>query len=305
MRLFVSHASEDKKDFVKPLVEALKQSYEVWFDEFELTIGDSLLGKVSEGLNSCDFGVVVLSPNFFKKKWPKSELDGLFALETSTRKVILPIWKDVSEQDIRRFSPILAGRLAVKASEGVERVIDAIRLAIGAAQRQRELTSLATTGGRLRGLDETLTEERESKELLGSEKGVELIVGAIDTLFAIVQKTLSDIEARSNTLKFQFKRANSLTFRVRSLYSLNLHIMMAGLARNAAFSGNLGLTIFQDTGPLNSELIVIEKQDFQPAFRRSMQVVWKEDKGKRTLSTEETASHAIGLLADEIERHRK
>src|SRR2546426_3995304 len=51
---------------------------------------------------SCDFGVVVLSPAFFSKKWPQAELDGLFALETVTRKIILPVWKDISENEVKR-----------------------------------------------------------------------------------------------------------------------------------------------------------------------------------------------------------
>ncbi len=130
MRLFISHASEDKKDFVKPLVAALDEFFDVWFDERDLTLGDSLLGRISEGLNSSDYGVVVLSPSFFAKKWPKAELDGLFALESSTRKVILPIWKEVTEEDVKRVSPILAGQLAVLASEGIPRVVELIRLAV-------------------------------------------------------------------------------------------------------------------------------------------------------------------------------
>jgi len=68
MRLFISHASEDKKDFVEPLAEALRQVYDVWYDKYVLRLGDSLLRKINEGLASCDFGVVVLSPHFFAKK---------------------------------------------------------------------------------------------------------------------------------------------------------------------------------------------------------------------------------------------
>jgi hypothetical protein len=65
MRLFISHASEDK-DFVRPLAEALRPDFEVWYDEYKLTLGDSLLAKIDEGLASCDYGVVVLSPSFLR-----------------------------------------------------------------------------------------------------------------------------------------------------------------------------------------------------------------------------------------------
>ena len=40
---FISHASEDKEGFVRPLAQALEaRDVSVWFDEFTLTVGDSL-----------------------------------------------------------------------------------------------------------------------------------------------------------------------------------------------------------------------------------------------------------------------
>jgi hypothetical protein len=45
MRLFICHASKDKDDFVRPLAEALKKHYDVWFDEYCLRLGDSLLAN--------------------------------------------------------------------------------------------------------------------------------------------------------------------------------------------------------------------------------------------------------------------
>ena len=72
--VFICHASEDKKDFVRPLAEKLKQQYvDVWYDEFSLNIGDSLTQKIDEGLAKSRFGIVVLSHNFFNKPWAKRE----------------------------------------------------------------------------------------------------------------------------------------------------------------------------------------------------------------------------------------
>jgi len=142
MRIFISHASEDKADFVRPLAEALQQHFEVWYDEYELTIGDCLFKKINEGLASCDYGVVILSKSFFQKKWPQAELDGLFTLEGTTRKMILPVWKDVSVDDVKRFSPILAGRLGANASEGVEKVLNELRRAIEVSIRTREISAM-------------------------------------------------------------------------------------------------------------------------------------------------------------------
>jgi TIR domain len=63
IRLFLSHASEDKDDFVRPLHDRLEnEGFVVWYDEDSLIVGRSLLGQISQGLKSSDFGVVVLSP---------------------------------------------------------------------------------------------------------------------------------------------------------------------------------------------------------------------------------------------------
>ncbi len=95
--LFLCHATEDKKVLVEPLALEL-ESYglKVWYDKFEVKLGDSLREKVDEGLAQSSYGVVVLSPAFFEKNWPRKELNGLFAREVEGKKVILPVWHNVS-----------------------------------------------------------------------------------------------------------------------------------------------------------------------------------------------------------------
>ena len=90
---FISHASEDKDDFVRPLAEGLRErGLTVWFDEFELKVGDSLRGSIDRGLSQSRFGIVVFTPQFFEKQWPKNELNGLVTREINGAKVILPVW---------------------------------------------------------------------------------------------------------------------------------------------------------------------------------------------------------------------
>lgn len=49
--VFISHATEDKDDIVRPLAENLvSQGLEIWYDEFELRIGDNLRQKIDFGL---------------------------------------------------------------------------------------------------------------------------------------------------------------------------------------------------------------------------------------------------------------
>ncbi len=117
--VFISHASEDKEVIARPLAEFLRKvEVAVWFDEFTLSVGDSLSRSIDDGLISSRFGVVILSPSFFSKGWPKHELSGLVTKEVSYGKTILPIWHNLSADDVRRISPTLADKLALATSSG-------------------------------------------------------------------------------------------------------------------------------------------------------------------------------------------
>lgn len=125
--LFVSHASEDKERVVRPLAEALvDRGLRVWYDEFELKLGDSLSETIDRGLATSSFGVVVLSPNFFHKQWTKRELRGLVAREIEGKKVILPVWHQVTREMVLEISPPLADIIAANTDDGIERVVERI-----------------------------------------------------------------------------------------------------------------------------------------------------------------------------------
>ncbi len=111
--VFVSHASEDKDEVVRPLAEALKASgLKVWYDEFELKIGDSLRKKIDKGLANSKFGIVVLSKDFFRKGWTNYELDGIVSKSVSGEQIILPIWHNITKKELLDFSPSLADKVA-------------------------------------------------------------------------------------------------------------------------------------------------------------------------------------------------
>lgn len=111
---FISHASEDKKHFVRPLAHLLDDmGLNIWYDEFELKVGDSLRQSIDKGLINSKYGIVILSKSFFKKNWPKYELDGLTSREMGGKKVILPIWYNISKEEITKFSLSLADKVAL------------------------------------------------------------------------------------------------------------------------------------------------------------------------------------------------
>jgi hypothetical protein len=125
--VFISHATEDKQELVRPLAQALQsKGVAVWYDEFALKLGDSLRASIDYGLANSRFGVVVLSKHFFAKHWPVQELNGLATLEVSGNKVILPIWHKVNIEEVREFSPTLADKLASTSDVGVDKLVEGI-----------------------------------------------------------------------------------------------------------------------------------------------------------------------------------
>lgn len=126
---FISHASEDKDEIVRSLADSLKQNgFEVWYDEFELKIGDSLRKKIDAGLINSRFGIVIISPSFVKKNWTEYELNGMVAREMNGHKVILPIWHKISKDEVLKFSPTLADKMALNTSiHSTEDIINALK----------------------------------------------------------------------------------------------------------------------------------------------------------------------------------
>lgn len=111
--VFISHASEDKDDFVREFATSLtNKGLKVWYDEFALKIGDSLRQKIDRGLAKSRVGLVVLSPSFIAKGWTNYELDGIVTRNVSGEQILLPIWHNLTKQQVIDFSPSLADKVA-------------------------------------------------------------------------------------------------------------------------------------------------------------------------------------------------
>lgn len=86
MRVFLSHTSKDKPN-VRHVASYLEsKGYEVWLDEWEMTPGDSLITKISEGVEGADKLVVFLSPDSIKSSWVEKELNGGLIMEIAEEK---------------------------------------------------------------------------------------------------------------------------------------------------------------------------------------------------------------------------
>lgn len=133
--VFVSHASEDK-DFAAPLASALTAAgMKVWYDEYILSIGDSLRQKIDTGLARSRFGIVVISPHFLRKNWTQYELDGLHARQMTGERIILPVWHRITRDEIIEHAPSLADILSLSsASQSLEEIVKEIGRKVGSSE---------------------------------------------------------------------------------------------------------------------------------------------------------------------------
>lgn len=114
--VFISHAWEDKESFVDEfVVELEKLDIKVWYDKQRIKWGDSMRARIDDGLKKSKFGIAVISPDYIAdgKYWTKTELDGLFQLESINGKMLLPIWHNITKQQVMNYSPIIASKLAM------------------------------------------------------------------------------------------------------------------------------------------------------------------------------------------------
>ena len=138
--VFISHASEDKDNFVRPLARALEaRRLRPWYDEFTLRPGDSLRRSIDHGLLTSQAGIVILSPAFFGKRWPNYELDGLVQLNagdpgqvagSGSGGRLIPVWYEVDAAAVARYSPSLANLVALQSTDGIEAVADRLLAAL-------------------------------------------------------------------------------------------------------------------------------------------------------------------------------
>jgi hypothetical protein len=121
---FICHASEDKESVADPLFEALRtHGLNIWYDEFSLRIGDSLSGKIDEGLTQSNYAIIIVSKKFFEKNWPQHEYHAIYNKQVnSNKRIILPVWHDVSREEVEKHSVLLADIVAQKTSNGIETV---------------------------------------------------------------------------------------------------------------------------------------------------------------------------------------
>ena len=74
-KAFVSHSSQDQK-FVENFAADLRANgVDAWYSGWEIKPGDSIRKKIDDGLEGCEYFIIVLSKNSISRPWVQAELD--------------------------------------------------------------------------------------------------------------------------------------------------------------------------------------------------------------------------------------
>lgn len=306
MLLFLSHASEDK-DFVRQLDTRLKaEGFEVWLDEQKMTLGDSLLQEINKGLLASDYGVVVLSPTYFGKKWTKTELGALMALQTTTRKMILPVLKDLSPEQLKEFMPTLADLISVNASAGLDVVVQAIKSGVGGSEQQRKLSRLEQIKGRLEKMSSGTKARVAADTLLNSPEGARRVRAEANRFFTLLNGIFAVLT--TDQLKFTVKEDLADHHQVQGPKGYGMAINFVEGASNVAAYAELHCVFFQlgRLKPLHGgreDARRLTTLKFFPYFDATGAAVWSPtEKREETMSTEDLVALLAEKLADYIEK---
>ena len=103
--LFISHTPEDHPLTAALAADLANDDIAVLTDETELHLGDSLRQAIEKGFQKSQCGVLILSRPFLQMLWSRRDLDSLATLHS--KHPLLAIWRDVTEDEVRRYSEAL------------------------------------------------------------------------------------------------------------------------------------------------------------------------------------------------------
>lgn len=117
--VFVSHANNDKNDYVNRLVEAIKKlGINIFYDSDVLSWGDNWKEIILSGTEKSEFAIIVISDSFFDREWTEIELSEFLQRQNKMKqKTVLPLLHNISIEQLKDKYPALQYIQAIKSNE--------------------------------------------------------------------------------------------------------------------------------------------------------------------------------------------
>jgi TIR domain len=103
--VFVCHASEDKDLARQIATDFHNAGIETFFDEWDITAGESVRARIDEGLTASTHVLVLLTDSSLAKPWVNAEIDAAFVRKVAGQGRLIPVRYQLP---IHRLPPLLA-----------------------------------------------------------------------------------------------------------------------------------------------------------------------------------------------------
>ncbi len=103
-KVFISYSHIDSST-VEELEKRLKENkIKIWIDKSEMKLGDSIIDKITDGINSSQYFMIILSRNSLASEWVKRELNATLMLQLNKKSIkILPIYLGIKPSEAPLF----------------------------------------------------------------------------------------------------------------------------------------------------------------------------------------------------------
>lgn len=266
--IFICHASEDKKEIVKPIVEAFNQAgISVWFDEAEIKWGDSITQKVNEGLKISRYVIVVLSPSFIKKNWPQKELNAALNIEVSTGEVkVLPLLIGSGDQqkEILAMYPLLNDKRYLPWDGNLRTIVKAMLDRLSKSGKMLQ-------GSKLPPASPKIPLPRIKKNFTQREKDL-FLKDAFSTIREYFKEALSQLEGQHEEVETDFSDIHNFKF-IAKIYingeiKSQCKIWVGGFSSSNSIAYRSGQVDIENDSSMN-DWLTVEQSDFELGLKPS------------------------------------
>ena len=210
--IFICHASDDKEEVVRPMVEALHQAnITCWYDEAEIDWGDSITEKINQGLRVSRYVVVVFSEAFIGKNWPERELNAVLNKEASTGEVkVLPllVGSEKTQAEIISVYPLLNDKRYLPWDGDLRKIVAAMVSRLRKSRSDSGIDDATTPAGSV-GLRVPLPKIK--KEYTQRDKDI-FLREALTTVRAYFQDALKELEHSYQEVQTDFMEIHNFKF---------------------------------------------------------------------------------------------
>ncbi len=105
--IFISYVTEDQEIACQLAKKLSKFNISVCLRDFKLSENFNLQSDLEQGLETARYGIIILSPHVFKRKWAKRELLNIFSDQNKLKNRILPVCSQMSSEEVKEFTSLL------------------------------------------------------------------------------------------------------------------------------------------------------------------------------------------------------